>query len=284
MTLTLRTLISAVFLAAITFAALPVAAQTNHGDEKYQPNVGQEGKDVIWVPTADELVMRMLQTAKVTANDVVYDLGAGDGKIPIAAALQFGARAVGIEYNPEMAELARRNAQRAGVSDKVKIIRGDIFVEDFSEATVLTLYLLPDLNLKLRPTILKMKPGTRVVSHAFTMGDWDPDQVIDTNVAQAYYWVVPADVAGEWVFEQFEGVEKVRLNLTQKYQSAGGTITVGKKTQPILGAQISGDKLSFRYINADGVARSVKATISGARLEGEVQGGGAFSQIKATRK
>lgn len=281
MTLAFRSLLFFVFSAAI---ALPAISQTSLGDEKYQPNVGQEGKDVIWVPTSDELVMKMLQTAKVTANDVVYDLGAGDGKIPIAAASQFGARAVGIEYNADMAELARRNAQRAGVSNKVKIIRGDIFVEDFSEATVLTLYLLPDLNLKLRPTILKMRPGTRVVSHAFTMGDWDPDQVIESSVAQAYYWVVPANVAGEWVFDQFEGVEKVRLNLTQKYQSAGGTITLGKKTQPILGAKISGDILSFRYINTDGVARSVKATINGAKLEGEVQGGGAFSQIKATRK
>lgn len=265
-------------------AILPAAAQSNYGDDKYKPNVGQEGKDVIWVPTADELVMKMLQTAKVTADDIVYDLGAGDGKIPIAAAAHFGARAVGIEYNPEMADLAKRNADRAGVSDKVKIIRGDIFVEDFSQATVLTLYLLPDLNLKLRPTILKMKPGTRVVSHAFTMGDWDPDQVIDTNVAQAYYWVVPAQVGGEWVFDQFEGVDKVRLNLTQKYQSAGGTITIGKKTQPVLGAQINGDKLSFRFIHADGSARSVKATISGGMLNGEVQGGGAYSQIKATRK
>jgi SAM-dependent methyltransferase len=262
---------------------LPATTMAELGDEVYQPNVGQEGKDVIWVPTADELVMKMLQTAKVTPQDIVYDLGAGDGKIPIAAALRFGARAVGIEYNEDMAQLARRNAKRAGVEDKVKIIRGDIFKENFTEATVVTLYLLPDLNLKLRPILLNMKPGTRVVSHAFEMGDWDPDEVIDSNLATAYYWVVPAKVAGEWVFDQFEGVEKVRLNLSQKYQSAGGTITIGKKSQPILAAQINGEQLTFRYVGTDGLNRTVTATIEGNQLKGEVKGSGTFAQVVAKR-
>ena len=126
----------------------------------------------------------------------MYDLGAGDGKIPIAAAKQFGARAVGIEYNPDMAELARRNAKRAGVDDLVTIITGDIFKEDFSKATVVTMYLLPDLNLKLRPMILKMKPGTRVTSHQFHMGDWEPDETLTQEYRDAYVWIVPADVAG----------------------------------------------------------------------------------------
>jgi protein-L-isoaspartate O-methyltransferase len=124
------------------------------GDELYQPQYGQAGKDVIWIPTPDALVVRMLQAAKVTDQDIVYDLGAGDGKIPIAAAKQFGARAVGIEYNPDMAGLAKRNAERAGVADKVTIVNGDIFKEDFTRATVVTLYLLPSLNQQLRPIIL----------------------------------------------------------------------------------------------------------------------------------
>lgn len=156
-------------------------AQTKGGDQLYQPQVGQPGKDVVWVPTGDELVTKMLQTAKVTKDDLVYDLGAGDGKIAIAAGREFGARAIGIEYNPEMASLAQRNAERAGVADRVKIIRGDIFKEDFSKATVITMYLLPDLNLKLRPTLLKLKPGTRLVTNSFTMGDWEPDQVINSS-------------------------------------------------------------------------------------------------------
>lgn len=156
-----------------TFAQMPNAG----GDDKYQPQLGQSGKDVIWMPTGGDLVTKMLMTAKVTSSDLVYDLGAGDGKIAIAAAKEFGARSIGIEFNPDMAAFAQRNAIRAGVGDRTRIINGDIFVEDFSKATVVTLYLLPDLNLKLRPIILKMKPGTRVVSHAFSMGDWEPDQV-----------------------------------------------------------------------------------------------------------
>lgn len=272
-----------VMAACMSLASLHASAQ-QLGDEKYQPSVGQEGKDVIWVPTSDELVDKMLEAAKVTPKDIVYDLGAGDGKIPIAAARKFGVRAVGIEYNPDMAELARRNALRAGVADKVKIIRGDIFKEDFTEATVVTLYLLPDLNLKLRPTILKMKPGTRVVSHAFNMGDWEPDQRISTSMAQAYYWVVPAQVAGEWTLDPFEGTTKATLNLTQKYQHAGGTITIGNKSQPILGAVIEGSKLSFRFIGPDNVTRSVVAQINGTSLTGEMRGDSLFSNIAGKRK
>ena len=138
----------------------------------------------------------MLQAAKTTEKDIVYDLGAGDGKIPIAAAREFNARAVGIEYNPDLAALATRNAQRAGVANRVKIIAGDIFENDFSEATVVTLYLLPELNFKLRPQILRMKPGTRMVSHAFNMRDWEPDETISEAFREAFLWIVPAPVAG----------------------------------------------------------------------------------------
>ena len=213
------------------------------GDDRYQPRLGQEGKDVIWMPTGGELVTLMLKTAKVGPNDLVYDLGAGDGKIAIAAAKEFGARAIGIEFNPDMAAFAQRNANRAGVGDRVKIINGDIFVEDFSKATVVTLYLLPDLNLKLRPIILKMKPGTRVVSHAFTMGDWEPDQEIEAG-QKGYYWVVPANVAGDWVIDGIDSQNKAVLNLAQRYQRVGGTLSIGGKTQPILNPSLEGDKLS----------------------------------------
>src|SRR4051812_5720818 len=187
-----------VLLAALSCAAFATAQTAPYGDEVFQPSMGQPGKDVIWIPTPDTLVTAMLAAAKVTGDDIVFDLGAGDGKIPIAAARQHGARATGIEFNPDMAELARRNARRANVENLVTIVTGDIFKEDFSRATVVTMYLLPDLNLKLRPLILQMKPGTRVVSHAFHMGDWDPDERLSAEAREAYLWIVPANVEGTW--------------------------------------------------------------------------------------
>src|SRR5215470_1631551 len=161
--------------ARVRFAALAIlwtsclasgalAQESQFGDELYRPRLRQPGKDVMWLPTPDAMVTRMLEAAKTNRDDVVHDLGAGDGRIPIAAAREFGARAVGIEYDADLAALARRNAERAGVADKVAIVRGDIFSEDFSKATVVTLYLLPELNQQLRPRLLQMKPGTRVVS------------------------------------------------------------------------------------------------------------------------
>ncbi len=158
--------------------------------QEYEPSVGQQGKDVIWVPTPEDLVQAMLDLAKVTPNDFVMDLGSGDGRIVIAAAKR-GARAVGIEYNPDMVELSRRNAEKAGVSDKATFVNADIFATDFSQATVITMYLLPQLNLRLKPVILNLKPGTRIVSHAFTMGDWAPEQTIEKEGRTAYLWIVP---------------------------------------------------------------------------------------------
>ncbi|MFA7439451.1 MAG: class I SAM-dependent methyltransferase [Sphingomonadaceae bacterium] len=177
-----------------------VQAITN-GDSEYRPDIGQAGKDVIWVPTPPELVRAMLETARVTPADHVVDLGSGDGRIAIAAARDFGAKATGLEYNGDMVALARREARRAGVAGKVKFREADIFKTDFSDATVVTMYLLPSLNLKLRPALLDMKPGTRIVSHAFTLGDWLADETITTDSATGYYWVVPAKVAGRWAFD-----------------------------------------------------------------------------------
>lgn len=242
-----------------------------YGDELYKPNVGQVGKDVIWVPTPDGLVTKMLQTAKTTENDIVYDLGSGDGKIPIAAARDFKARAVGIEYNPEMAALATRNAQRAGVTDKVKIIAGDIFQNDFSEATVITMYLLPDLNLKLRPQILKMKPGTRVVSHAFNMRDWEPDETIYEGERQGFLWIVPANIAGRWQLEEGGAGWKGTLDLQQAFQRVGGTVTMGRKQSPMLGPTLAGNNLAFSFYNADGTLRSIRGKVDGDKFEGWIR-------------
>ena len=173
-------------------AAQGVAADRAACERSYKPYSGQHGKDVIWVPTPDEVVQRMLQIADVTPADVVYDLGAGDGKIAIAAA-RLGARAVGIEYNPDMARLAQCFVSAENLGGRARIERGDVFESDFREATVVTMYLLPELNLRLLPKLLKdLKPGTRIVSHAFDMGGWKPEQKATVAGKDVYRWTIPA--------------------------------------------------------------------------------------------
>jgi SAM-dependent methyltransferase len=275
---------SPLFVALFVATAAIAQPKPEHGDEVYQPTVGQAGKDVIWVPTPDALVTKMLQMAKVTKDDLVYDLGSGDGKIPIAAAKQFGAKAVGIEYNPEMADLARRNVKRAGVDGTVRIITGDIFKEDFSKADVVTMYLLPDLNVKLRPIILKMKPGTRVTSHQFHMGDWEPDERFNVEYRDAYLWYVPADVAGEWALKEESGGFEGVVNLSQRYQKVGGTITTGGKTQPLLSPTLTGDKLAFGFVDAENNLRTVKTTVSGATMGGELTWFGRTTNLTGRRR
>jgi precorrin-6B methylase 2 len=161
-------------------------------NQDYRPESGQQGKDVVWVPTPDEVVQRMLQVAQVTHKDVVYDLGAGDGKIAIAAG-KLGATSIGIEYNPDMAKLAQCYVRAEKLTDRTRIVQGDVFQADFRDATVVTMYLLPELNLRLLPKLLKdLKPGTRIVSHAFTMGSWKPEQTLDVAGRAVYFWTIPA--------------------------------------------------------------------------------------------
>jgi SAM-dependent methyltransferase len=232
---------------------MPLLQSKPAGDARYQPQVGQDGKDVIWVPTPDSLIKAMLTTAQVTPRDMVVDLGSGDGRIAIAAARDFGARAHGIEYNPDMVMLALRTAVKEGVGTKVTFETADIFQSDFSRATVVTLYLLPSLNLKLRDTLLKMKPGTRVVSHAFDMGDWTPDQTITTDDATGFFWVVPADAAGRWAFEI--GNERFVTTLTQRFQM----LDAGPGS-PVTEGRLRGTSISLSRAN-------------GATLQGEVSSG-----------
>lgn len=222
----------------------------------------------MWLGTPEAMVSAMLRAAKVGPNDLVYDLGAGDGRIAIAAARDFGARAVGIEYDPKMAALAARNAERAGVADRVRIIAGDIFKEDFSRASVLTLYLLPELNLQLRPQILAMRPGTRVVSYTFTMADWEPDETIKGAVFDAYLWIVPAPVAGHWSIADETGREIGVAYIVQSFQAIGGTITIGGAPQPLLGALVTGPELGFSYVDRDGAFRTARLKVNGDRAEG----------------
>lgn len=276
-------LIALVALSSLAPHAESQTSPPQDGDETYRPSRGQPGKDVVWIPTPDEMVMQMLKAVKTTKDDLVYDLGAGDGKIAIAAAKEFGARAVGIEYNPEMAALARRNVERAGVADRVKVIAGDIFVEDFSAATVVTLYLLPDLNVKLRPILLKMKPGTRVVSHQFHMRDWEADEVLRVAHSDGYVWTVPAQVAGRWTLAEEGGGFEGTLELSQQFQRIGGTLTLAGRRQPVLGAYITGTELGFTFVDRDGESRKFRGKVDGNRLEGSVRQYDSGTPIKGRR-
>jgi hypothetical protein len=209
----------------------------------FEPSVGQDGKDVVWVPTPQQVVDKMLDMAKLTKNDFLMDLGSGDGRTVITAAKR-GASALGIEYNPKMVELSRRNADKAGVSARAKFEQADLFETDFSKASVVTMFLLPDINLRLRPKILELKPGTRIVSNTFTMGDWEPDQKADlSSTCGASYcnplmWIVPAKVAGSYKIPAGD------LVLKQSFQMLSGTLKTEGRTVVVHG-KVRGEAISF---------------------------------------
>jgi hypothetical protein len=257
-------------------------ASTTTNSSEYKPKVGQEGKDVIWVPTPEGLIDKMLEAAKVNDKDTLFDLGAGDGIIAITATRKYGAKSVGIEYNPEMAQFARRKVAEAGLTDKVKIITGDIFQEDFSSATVVTLYLMPHLNLKLRPILLKMKPGTRVVSNTFTMGEWEPDETVFDQHWKGYFWVVPAQIEGAWVMTGMEG-GPLRLNISQSFQNIGGTLTRGGQTLTLLGAKLRGDEVKFQFVTPDRKVHAFSGRLEGRRLTGTVVAEYSSTSVEMTR-
>lgn len=261
--------LSAPLLALILAAGLFSPAMA----AQYEPSIGQEGKDVIWVPTPQALIEKMLDAAKVTANDYVIDLGSGDGRTVIAAAKR-GARAHGIEYNPDMVELSKKSAAKEGVEARATFVKADIFESDFSQATVITMYLLPQLNVKLRPKILDLKPGTRIVSHAFTMEDWRADETISAQdngsySRTAYLWIVPAKVEGTWQMPQGE------LALKQMYQMVAGTLRAGGKSVNISDGKLRGDQISF---SAGGVEYTGR--VNGATMEGDVKGGAKWSATR----
>lgn len=252
--------------------------------DEYTPIVGQDGKDVVWVPTPDALVDRMLEMAKVTSKDYVMDLGSGDGRIAIAAAKK-GARAVGIEYNPEMVELSNRNAKAAGVANKVKFIKADLFETDLSKADVITMYLLPRINLELRPKLLALKPGTRIVSHAFDLADWKADEEAKVEGRDAYLWIVPANIAGNWRVEYPDNAKRAptELQLTQNFQLFWGHAVSGGQSIELGKPWLSGTKVRFAVRDADGV-RKYTGEVKGDRMEGSMSiDGGAASRWVATR-
>jgi hypothetical protein len=264
---------------ALCVAALSAAvlAQDKQGDQKYEPEVGQHGKDVVWVPTSQALVDKMLDLARVTPRDYLIDLGSGDGRTVITAAKR-GVRALGIEYNPDMVALSQRNASKEGVTEKATFTKADLFETDFSKATVITMFLLPDINLKLRPKILDLKPGTRIVSNSFTMGDWDHDRSVRANgkdgcqsYCTAYLWIVPAKVGGTW---HLPGGD---LTLKQTYQKLTGTLRTGGLESPVKG-HMSGDQISFKSGDAQYTGQ-----VSGNSIRGTVKGGSGAREWSATR-
>ena len=267
-------------LAAACFLLSPAAGYAQPAQKPFEPYSGQPGKDVVWVPTSQALVDKMLDMAKLTANDVHMDLGSGDGRTVITAAKR-GAHSTGIEYNPDMVELSKANAAKAGVGDKATFVKADLFETDFSKATVITLFLLPDINLKLRPKILDLKPGTRIVSNTFTMGEWKDDETatVDESAGCSYYctahmWIVPAKVAGTWHSAQGD------LTLKQEFQMVQGSMKSGNDSQIVSNAKLRADQLSF---NAGGATYSGR--VNGNTIEGTVTpAGGTPAKWTATRK
>ena len=214
---------SSLALLAMLMVSASASAQTATGQKPFEPQVGQAGKDVVWVPTPQAVVDMMLDMAKVTKNDFVMDLGSGDGRTVITAAKR-GARAMGIEYNPDMVELSKKNAEAAGVTARATFVKADLFETDFSKADVITMFLLPSINMKLRPKLLDLKPGTRIASNTFTMEDWQADETAtvtdgcSSSWCTALFWMVPAKVEGTW------GTPNGDLKLTQTFQMISGTL------------------------------------------------------------
>ncbi|MDO9134568.1 cyclopropane-fatty-acyl-phospholipid synthase family protein [Hydrogenophaga sp.] len=271
-------LIAAAVCAASMALSGPALAQTAPAQPEptFEPSEGQAGKDVIWLPTSQVLVDRMLAMARLTPKDHLIDLGSGDGRLVITAAKR-GATAHGIEYNPDFVAFSQRAAQAEGVSQRATFEKADIFESDFSKATVITLFLLPDLNMRLRPTLLDMKPGTRVVSNSFNMGDWTPDQTAEVtegcqSYCQAFQWTVPAKVAGTWRLG--DGRELV---LKQSFQMLEGSLRQGGQARPISEARMDGPRISFV---AGG--QRYAGEVNGQRMQGTVAGGTQWRATQAT--
>jgi len=255
--------------ACLAVAAASAFAQAKPTQKPYEPSVGQAGKDVVWVPTSQALVEKMLDMAKVTPQDFVMDLGSGDGRTVITAAKR-GATAMGIEYNPDMVELSKQNAEKEGLNgNKATFVKADLFETDLSKATVITMFLLPEINLKLRPKILNLKPGTRVVSNSFTMEDWEADQTEHisgecTSWCTALLWIVPAKVEGTWTTPQGD------LTLKQEFQKLQGTLGSTK-----IEGKMNGDQITF-------TAGKSKYTgkVNGNTIQGTIDGGGSWTATK----
>ena len=263
-----RTLAAALAYCLTLGCYLLAPAGTLAASDRYVPEYGQLGKDVIWIPTSQPMVERMLDMAGLGPDDRLVDLGSGDGVTVIAAARR-GATAHGIEFNPDLVALSRRHAKAAGVAGRATFERGDIFESDFSDATVVTLFLMPEINLRLRPVLLEMRPGTRIVSNSFDMGDWTPDATAEVtegceHYCEAMLWIVPAKVAGMWTIDGGRSME-----LAQSYQKIGGIVREGASHWIISDAGMDGARIRF--------------SLGDDRYEGEVRDGVMQGSINGSR-
>jgi methyltransferase family protein len=259
----------------VCFSIAAIGSFAHAQQTTFEPKVGQPGKDVVWVPSPQALVDKMLDMAKVTPQDYLIDLGSGDGRTVITAAKR-GTRAMGIEYEPDMVALSQRNAASENVSGRATFVKADLFQSDFSQATVITMFLLPQINLDLRPKILDLKPGTRIISNTFTMGEWNADQTATVTDCDrwctALLWIVPAKVEGAWRSPQGD------LGLTQTFQMLSGTLRSGATATPITEGKMVGDLISFSAGNARFSGR-----VSGNTIEGTVTTGTGGSPWRASR-
>lgn len=264
------------WLLGLALCAAFVPAQASTGTTcKFTPSVGQSGKDVVWVPTPDGVVDRMLRMAQVTPEDYVIDLGSGDGKIVIMAAQRFKVRGHGIEYNPDMVDLSRCLSREAGVTGMTRFDQGDIFKSDFSQASVITMYLLPGLNLRLRPVLFRnMKPGVRVVSHQFTMGEWQPDETSNIDGKTAYFWVIPANAGGDWrlSWRGETGEAGADMSIDQTFQKIEGRARFSGLEAGLRDARLRGDRITFELMDDQGVLRTFTGRVQGDRIEGTAVG------------
>jgi hypothetical protein len=258
----MRVLITAVF---VLTAATGAFAQTTTQDKPFVPVSGQAGKDVVWVPSPPEMVDKLMEMGGVTAKDFVMDLGSGDGRNVIAAAKR-GARALGVEYNPDMVALSRRLAQEAGVADKAQFVQADMYEYDISKATVMALFLLPVNMNKLAPKFFNLAPGSRIVANTFGIEGWEPDMRVTLPASseceswcEALLWIVPAKIAGTWT------MPNGTLTLTQEYQMVQGTLTSGVETHTVMQGRLNGEELTF---TANGMVH--KGKVSGNTITGTV--------------
>ena len=258
----LRALLASSVLFAFAFASLAQSQEL----PAPQPQVGQLGKDVVWVPTPYRLIDRMLQMADTGSSDVVVDLGSGDGRIPIVAAKKFGARSLGIEFDADLVQLSLRAAEREGVTGRARFLRQDLFQTDLAQASVIALYVSPAIMLRLRPRLLGLKPGTRIVSHQFTLNEWEADEEAVVERVRAYLWVVPAKADGIWRLQLGEDIYK--LELQQTYQMLHGSAEYGGKRATVLAARLRGEEVRFTFLDHNGDSRSFIGRIAGEAMQG----------------
>jgi SAM-dependent methyltransferase len=261
------TLLAVVLASAATVGFSPRAV----ADREPSWEVFNESED----RTPQPVIEAMLKLANVGENDVVYDLGCGDGDIVVIAAKQFGAKAFGVDINPKMIARAKSNAEANNVADKTTFIEGDLCKTDLRSATVITLFLWPTMNIRLRPRLLDLAAGTRIISHHHDMGAWRPDRMIYVNsndkhwgVAPVLLWIVPAKIAGDWVLHVDGG--ELRLNLEQSYQRFRGSAVVGGRTQRIRNGSINGTKVTFQLTTGDGKTKLFRGMVT---AEGDIDGG-----------